>query len=85
MTCPHVFLWGSENMEDTMTIRLTAKVKSDLVNVGQEEGISPNELISTAVEEYLFFRRFRLLRERMVAKAQAQGIYTDQDVFELVS
>jgi hypothetical protein len=31
-----------------------------------------------------FFRRFRLLRERMIARAQAQGIYTDQDVFDRV-
>ena len=37
------------------------------------------------IKEYLFFRRFRLLRERMVPKAQARGIYTDQDVFERVS
>jgi len=26
-----------------------------------------------------------LLRERMIPKAQAQGIYTDQDVFDRVS
>ncbi len=72
-------------MEDTMTITLPAKVKSALEGVIQEEGISPNELISTALEEFLFFRNLRSLRERMIAKAQAQGIYTDQDVFDLIS
>ena len=69
-------------MEGTITITLPTKVKSALDNVIQEEGVSPNELISTAIEEYLFFRQLRLLRERMIVKAQAQGIYTDQDVFD---
>lgn len=72
-------------MENTMTITLPTKVKSILENIIQEEGISPNELISAAIEEYLFFRQLRILRERMIAKAQAQGIYTDQDVFDLIS
>lgn len=72
-------------MENTVTITLPAETTSMLDNIRQEEGISPDELISKAVEEYLFFRRLRLLRERMIAKAQAQGIYTDQQIFDLVS
>jgi len=32
-----------------------------------------------------FERRFRQLRQRMMAAAQAQGIYTDEDVFNRVS
>lgn len=72
-------------MEDVMTITLPTKVKSAFDSVIREEGVSPNELISAALEEFLFFRKLRSLRERMIAKAQAQGIYTDQDVFDLVS
>jgi hypothetical protein len=30
-------------------------------------------------------RRFRALRQRMMAAAQAQGIFTDEDVFDRVS
>jgi metal-responsive CopG/Arc/MetJ family transcriptional regulator len=72
-------------MEDAITITLPTKIKLALDSVIQEEGVSPNELIRAALEEFLFFRRLRLLRERMIAKAQAQGINTDQDVFDLVS
>jgi len=72
-------------MEDAMTITLPAKVKLALDDVIREEDISPSELISVALEEFLFFRKLRSLRERMIAKAQAQGIYTDQDVFNLIS
>jgi hypothetical protein len=52
---------------------------------GKEKGASLDELIARAIEEYLFAHRFRLLRERMAPRAQEQGIYTDQDVFERVS
>ena len=72
-------------MQETITITLPAEIKPALDDVTRREGISLNELIAEAIEEYLFFRRFRLLRERMIPKAQAQGIYTDQDVFDRVS
>jgi len=52
---------------------------------GKEKGASLDELITRAIEEYLFAHRFRLLRERMASRAQEKGIYTDQDVFERVS
>jgi len=72
-------------MQETITITLPAQIKPALDEVRQREGASLNELVTKAIEEYLFARQFRLLRERMVPKAQEQGIYTDQDVFERVS
>jgi metal-responsive CopG/Arc/MetJ family transcriptional regulator len=72
-------------MQETITITLPAQIKPALDEVRQREGTSLNELVTKAIEEYLFARQFRLLRERMVPKAQEQGIYTDQDVFERVS
>ena len=35
--------------------------------------------------DFLFVRRFRRLRQRMMAAAQAEWIYTDEDVFTRVS
>jgi len=72
-------------MQETITITLPTQIKPALDEVRQREGTSLNELVTKAIEEYLFARQFRLLRERMVPKAQEQGIYTDQDVFERVS
>jgi len=72
-------------MQEIITITLPAQIKPALDEVRQREGASLNELVTKAIEEYLFARQFRLLRERMVPKAQEQGIYTDQDVFERVS
>lgn len=72
-------------MQETITVNLPKEVRSALDDVTSKEGISPDDLISEAIKEYLFFRRLRSLRERMIAKAQMQGIYTDQDVFNRVS
>ncbi len=72
-------------MQETITITLPAEIKPALDEVTRKEGISLSELVAEAVKEYLFFRQFRLLRERMIPKAQTQGIYTEQDVFDRVS
>ena len=72
-------------MQEMITITLSPEIKLSLDEVTREENLSPSNLIEEAIEEYLFFRRFRLLRERMIPKAQAQGIYTDKDVFDRVS
>jgi len=72
-------------MQETITITLPEETKLVLDDVRRKGGLSLSELVSEAIKEYLFFRRFRLLRERVIPKAQAQGIYTDQDVFERVS
>lgn len=72
-------------IQETISITLPAEVKPVLDDIMRKEGVSSSELVSKAIKEYLFFRQFRLLRERMIPKAQEQGIYTDQDVFDVVS
>lgn len=72
-------------MPESITISLSSEIKTALEDVTRKEGISADELIGTALKEHLFLRRFRLLRDRLVPKAQAQGILTDQDVFDRVS
>jgi metal-responsive CopG/Arc/MetJ family transcriptional regulator len=69
-------------MRRTITISLPKDVKQDLDKATAEEGLSRSDLIRESLRDYLFMRRFRQLRTRMMAKAQAQGIYTDEDVFK---
>lgn len=72
-------------MGNTIIVSLSAEIRSALDEMTQAEGIPADRLVSQAVQEYIFFKRYRLLRDRMASKARAQGIYTDQDVFDLVS
>ncbi len=72
-------------MQETITIKLPQNIRSALEVVLAEEGRSANDLINQAVAEYIFFRELHLLQERLIAKAQQRGIFSEDDVFEQVS
>lgn len=70
-------------MSTTIVIDLREETKAALDEAAREEGLSQNELIDKALQDYLFIRRFRNLRERMMS--QAGKAFTDQEVFDLIS
>lgn len=72
-----------EDMEDSLTITLTPELKAMLDTLTQAEGISPENLVQAAVQDYLFTRQFQALRSQLMQKAQA--LHTDDDIFKLVS
>lgn len=69
-------------MSQTITINLPDDTQSALNNAALEDGVSQSALIEKAVADYLFIRRFRTLRERMISEGND---LTDQDVFDVVS
>ena len=72
-------------MRDTVTISLPPGLRRELDRLAEREGLSRSEIMRASLEDYLFVRRFRALRTRLMAAAQAQGIFTDEDVFNRVS
>ena len=72
-------------MQETITFVLPAEIKPAFDLVTREEGLTPGELIREAINEYLFLRKFRSLRERMILQAQQQGIRSEQDIFDRIS
>ncbi|MBU6230740.1 MAG: hypothetical protein KGQ93_13790 [Cyanobacteria bacterium REEB459] len=70
-------------MEDTITITLTPELRATLDTVTHAEGVSPESLIQSAIQDYLFIRQFRALRAQLMQKAPTS--YTDDDIFEMVS
>ena len=72
-------------MRETISISLPAELKADLDRYAEAEGVSRSEMARTAVHEYLFVRRFRDLRRELVPYAEAEGFYTDEDVFRALS
>jgi predicted transcriptional regulator len=72
-------------MPDSMTICLPNDLSQAVADLAHKEGVSPDAVVGQAIKEHLFSRQFRLLRDRLAAKARAQGIVTDEDVFERVS
>lgn len=72
-------------MRQTVTISLPQAVRRELDKIAKDDGISRSDVLRQSLEDFLFVRRFRRLRQRMMAAAQAEGIYTDEDVFTRVS
>jgi metal-responsive CopG/Arc/MetJ family transcriptional regulator len=72
-------------MRETVTISLPQAIRRELDRVAKAEGVSRSDVLRQSLEDFLFVRRFRQLRQRMMAAAQAQGIFTDEDVFTRVS
>lgn len=69
-------------MSQSITINLPDDAKNALDAAANEEGLSESALIEKALSDYLFIRRFRNLRDRMMSQRKD---LTDQDVFNLVS
>lgn len=69
-------------MSQMITISLPDETRTALDDAANEEGLSENALVEKAVSDYLFIRRFRSLRERLMSKGKD---LTDQDVFDFVS
>ena len=72
-------------MRQTVAVSLPEDLKKALDKACTEEGVTRSDLVRESLRDYLFLRRFRALRARLLAKAQAQGIYSDDDVFDRVS
>jgi metal-responsive CopG/Arc/MetJ family transcriptional regulator len=72
-------------MRESISISLPEDIKAELDRFSEERGTSRSDTVRAALQEYLFIRRFRELRAQMVPLAEAQGIFTDEDVFRIVS
>jgi len=66
----------------TITLRVPDELNEALERQSAALGISKSDLAREALKRYLRVAEFRTLRTRLVARAQAGGINTDEDVFE---
>ena len=72
-------------MREATSISLPDDLKADLDRYSEEQGNTRSDTVRKAIKDYLFVRRFRDLRGKMLAFAEAQGIFTDEDVYRMVS
>jgi len=72
-------------VRNTYTISLPGDLARDLERVTAERKVSRSEIIRDSLRDYLFVRRFKALRRKGLEKARRKGVFTDQDVFDIVS
>ena len=70
-------------MQDILTITTTPELKVALLEITQTEGISADSLVGKAIEDYIFTRKFRALRSDLMQKNET--VYTDEEIFEIIS
>ena len=69
----------------TVTVNLPDKLRSQLNRWSKREQQKKSEIIRDALRQYFTINEFRELRAKMVPRAQKMGVYTDEDVFKIVS
>lgn len=70
---------------EIIAISLPADLKRKVDKLAKEEGLKRSDIIRDALKRYLSLKEFERLRDKMRYKARAKGIYTDEDVFKIVS
>ena len=65
----------------TITLRVPPELDRALTRQSTAAGISKSDLAREALRRYLAVSELQRLRKRLVPRAQAIGINTDEDVF----
>jgi len=60
-------------------------MRKELDALAKRTGKTRTQVVREALRRQIALERFRALREQLIPQAQARGIYTDEDVFKLVS
>ena len=71
-------------MSKTITIRLDDSLADMLDHVCEGTGRSKSEIIRDALQRRLSIELLDMAREKLVPLAQRKGIFTDEDVFEML-
>ena len=72
-------------MRDTVTLSLPPDLRRRLDRIASAEGVSRSDILRESLRDLLFSRELKALRRRLRAKARRRGIFSDEDVFDLVS
>ena len=72
-------------MRDTLTISLPGKTKQLVELAARESGLTTSEYVRQAIFHELWKDAVADSRRKGVPAARSRGIFTDEDVFRLVS
>ena len=68
----------------TITLRVPDELDEALERQSQAAGVSKSDLAREALRRFLAVSELQRLRAKLVPRAQAQGIHTDDDVFRVL-
>lgn len=68
----------------TITLRVPDELDEALERQSSAAGVSKSDLAREALRRFLAVSEFQRLRSKLVRRAQAQGVHTDDDVFRVL-
>ena len=68
----------------TITLRVPDELARALERRSSAAGVSKSDLAREALRRFLAVSEFQRLRAKLVKRAQAQGVHTDEDVFRVL-
>ncbi|MDO9578920.1 MAG: hypothetical protein Q7J16_13635 [Candidatus Cloacimonadales bacterium] len=71
-------------MNQAITIRIPQEMRKDLEEFSKSVDKPVSEIVRESLKKSLTIYRFRKLRNMVLPFAEAQGILTDEDVFEMM-
>ena len=69
----------------SLTIRIPEDIDADLRQISADEDNPISDIVRESIRRYIAVVKFRALRRRVLPFAEAQGLITDEDVFEALS
>ncbi len=70
---------------NTLTIRIPDELKVDLQRISQQQKKPVSDVVRESIRRYVAVENFRAVRKKVLPFAEAQGLLTDEDVFEAIS
>ena len=72
-------------MKSTITVRIDDELEELLEQASKRSGRPRSELVREALRRQLSIESFQQLRKRMMPFAEAQGLLTDEDIWDEIS
>ncbi len=72
-------------MRKILTISIPDDLEKEIDTLAKEENSSKSEIMRNAIKDYIYFKKLKKLRNKMLLRIENKKIYTDEDIFDIVS
>ena len=69
----------------TLTVRLPEGMRNELNQLSREQNKAVSDIVRESLRRYIAVEKFRSMRGKILAFAEAQGLLTDEDIFKALS
>jgi len=72
-------------MREAVTISLSKELKERLDKLVEGEKTNRSDIVREALKRYFAVSEFQKIRRQMIPRAEAKGIFDEEDVYKIVT